>query len=1116
MSHQVFISYCTEDTDVADSVCAALEKGGVECWMAPRDVRPGENWGRSIIKAIGASKLMVLVFSGHTNSSRHVNNEIERAVSHRVTIMPFRIEKVQPSEDLELFISSCHWLDAYTPPMEPKIAQLVAAVRSVLGLENAAVAAPVPAAQPAAKPAPPDETGELSYHHFVVMRREDGSQWELGRGAMGVTYKAMDSRLRRPVALKVVSPELLATGSAREKFLLEAQATAALQHPNIASIYYFGEQDDSCFYAMEFVDGYTLEELVRTQGPLNTEDALSVAAQTAAALGAAHESGMIHRDIKPTNIMVLRKTDGTLSVRVIDFGLAAAVGGDHANAENFEGTPLYASPEQLDQSALDARSDVYSLGATLYFALAGKPPFEGTVAQIASRQIMQPFPADSLHEAPAEVVSLVARMMHRDPGHRPQSGGDARSEIESILRDYQMAGQQTAVEWMAGRFSSINRVGPIEGGSLYRVASPAGDGDLAVMCFDTSARGLAVADRINDMAPRISALSSPAARRVYEMAEVKDGLVLVTEWLSGTRLLSVLRVRRTLPPDEAARVLGPLAAALDEAAAAGLPLPQFGLREILLQPPQKPETRLDEWEGLRPVVDFLPVGEAVEADVNTTIVSNSALAQITSYEASNRSPAALIASLAYEILGGMSAPGLGPYVPLAELSQQANAALREVFQNPQDNTTATTLMLKVLPPQRAAASSAPAPAQAKRKQPPPRPRAAAAQMPVQNVAQSAETEHSFQPPAAVATLPPAAKNKKGLIVGAAAAALVIIGGAFFALRGGGSGSGAPVAESTPAPAGPKTAKAAATPAEPSGPAKELFAEAKKSEDRQDFIGALDIYAKVLKSNPADGTAKTRAENVIARLEEKPETLASNTQLLGALRSLAGTGLNRAKVFLGILLRDTDPRESVKLFSAAAEQGDRRAMVALGLELAKGEGVKLDNVEAAIWLKKAADLGDPEGMFAYGECLEMGRGVNKDLAGAAAMYSKAVAMGVVAAKSKLGDFYRKGLGVPAVDLQEAFRLFQEAAADGFLEAQGNLGVMYMLGESVPADPLKAFELWKDGAEKGDPICMRFYAMALEEGVNGRPDPAAARDWYIKAARLGNPLAIEWCVQNGVNF
>jgi ABC-type amino acid transport substrate-binding protein len=145
MAHEVFISYCSEDKAVADAVCAGLEGGRVRCWIAPRDVAPGANWGRSIVHAITASKVMVVIFSGHTNRSRHVMNEIERAVSHGVTILPFRIEDVAPSEDLELFISSCHWLDALTPPIEAKIAELVRAVRRVLGHETVDEAAGVQA-----------------------------------------------------------------------------------------------------------------------------------------------------------------------------------------------------------------------------------------------------------------------------------------------------------------------------------------------------------------------------------------------------------------------------------------------------------------------------------------------------------------------------------------------------------------------------------------------------------------------------------------------------------------------------------------------------------------------------------------------------------------------------------------------------------------------------------------------------------------------------------------------------------------------------------------------------------------------------------------------------------
>ncbi|MFM8457975.1 MAG: tetratricopeptide repeat protein, partial [Chthoniobacterales bacterium] len=482
-----------------------------------------------------------------------------------------------------------------------------------------------------------------------------------------------------------------------------------------------------------------------------------------------------------------------------------------------------------------------------------------------------------------------------------------------------------------------------------------------------------------------------------------------------------------------------------------------------------------------------------------------------------RSPAALIASLAYEILGGMSAPGLGPYVPLAELSQEANAALREVFQNPQHATTATTLILKVIPAQKTASAT---PAQhaehAPRKTAPPRRRQVGVPPTQHSAPEQASAETSFQQAVAIPSAH-AAKSKTGILIGAAAAALVVLaGGAFFLMRDGDARQTADASASVSSSSA-SSVSAPAKSAPPAGSADKLLAEAKRSEDRQDFVGALSIYAQILGANASDTEAKRRAENSIARLEEKAGELGSNTQLLEALRSLAGAGLERASFFLGLLLRDIDPAESVKLFTAAAQQGDRRAMLALGKQLAKGGGVRRADLDgAAMWFKKAADAGDAEGMLYYGECLELGKGVPQNLPAAAALYSKAVALGDVAAKSKLGNMYRNGLGVPKVDQAEAFRLFQEAAADGFLEAQGNLGVMYINGESVPPDPAKAVALWKDGAEKGDPHCMHLYAMSLEGGALGRPDPAAAREWYIKAARAGSAASAQWCAENGVDF
>lgn len=1097
MSHRVFISYCHEDSEVARRVCEGLENAGIACWMAPRNVRPGENWGRSIIKALGSSKVMVLIFSEHTNESRHVNNEIERAVSHRVPIIPFRIANVQPSEDLELFISSCHWLDAVHPPLEPKIAELTLAVRGAIGNEEPE---PAPAPAPAPTPAPAGATDELAFHHFVVMRREDGSPWELGRGAMGVTYKAMDSRLRRKVALKVVSPELLATGSAREKFLLEAQATAALQHPNIASIYYFGEQDGACFYAMEYVDGPTLEHLVQQHGPLPTEEALHIASQAAAALGAAHETGMVHRDIKPSNLMVVRKADGSVSVRIIDFGLAAAAGGE---SQGFEGTPLYASPEQLDQSTLDARSDVYSLGAVLYFALTGQPPYQGTYAQIASRQIMGPFPAEPLQGQPPEIIRLVQRMMDRDPAARPQSGGDARSEIEGILRDFHRSGEQTAMEWMAAHFGAIDRVGPIEGGSIFRVSTAPGSEELAVLCFDTSARGLAVADRVREVAPVIKSLAAPAVRRVRDMADVKDGFVLVTEWLTGTRLLSVLRVRRVLPATEAGRVLAPLAEALDEAAANSLPLPQLTLREILIQPGEKPETPLDQWPGLRPVLDLLPVGEATEADVNTTITRSSALAQVTSYEASERSPAALIGSLAYEILGGMSSPGLGPYVPLAELSQDANAVLRDIFQNPQTPTAASEVVRRILPVRRAAGPAAGAP-----------PRAPAAPGKFKRRAE-------LVPPQTAATkapdssTPAARRPKTGLLVGAAVAGALLLGGLAFIFVPRTPPAKPP--EVPPAHQGkPVTAAAESAPAAPEPPGDDPLQKAKSLERDQDFVGALAIYAGEFARNPRSKELSALCDNAIARLEEKSDTFRGNQDLQRTLRQLSDAGHARAASLLAEFLQQESPTESYALYESAAALGDRHAMVMAGLMLASGQGTERSEEKAVAWFKKSSDLGYPFGMRCYAEMLIDGRGIAPNPEEASRLYSAAASLGDIPSKYQLADLHRRGIGVPAVDYTTALRLFQEVIEEGYISALADLGVMHINGQGTAADPARAVALWKEGAEKGDAQCMHLYGLSLMDGAVGQPDIAAGKEWLRKAARLEHQPAIQWLIENGETF
>src|SRR5215468_6400692 len=173
----------------------------------------------------------------------------------------------------------------------------------------------------------------LVFGDFEVERRADGSYWELGRGGMGVTYLATDKVLRRKVALKVIDTPTASTDrnsqTARERFLREARAAAALRHPNVAAVYRFGAVPDGsrCFYAMELVEGETLETHVRKHGPLNPKLVLEIAIQIAHALTAAAAQGLIHRDLKPGNIMLKPGNAGVtdLEVKIIDFGLAKAI-----------------------------------------------------------------------------------------------------------------------------------------------------------------------------------------------------------------------------------------------------------------------------------------------------------------------------------------------------------------------------------------------------------------------------------------------------------------------------------------------------------------------------------------------------------------------------------------------------------------------------------------------------------------------------------------------------------------------------------------------------------------------------------------------------------------------
>ena len=199
------------------------------------------------------------------------------------------------------------------------------------------------------------------FEHFQVLLR-DGKPVELGRGGMGVTYKAIDTNLGTPVALKVINQAYLDSELMRQRFVAEARAAAGLRHPNVASVFHLGKSGEDYFYAMELVEGERLDRILRFRGPLETGLVLEIADQIAAALSAAYKKGLVHRDIKPANLMVVFGEQGKIAVKVIDFGLAQTFRlpdlypNDHQSGA-FCGTPQFASPEQCAGKEIDIRSD---------------------------------------------------------------------------------------------------------------------------------------------------------------------------------------------------------------------------------------------------------------------------------------------------------------------------------------------------------------------------------------------------------------------------------------------------------------------------------------------------------------------------------------------------------------------------------------------------------------------------------------------------------------------------------------------------------------------------------------------------------------------------------------
>ncbi len=257
--------------------------------------------------------------------------------------------------------------------------------------------------------------------HYEILEK-------LGRGGMGVVYKARDARLDRFVALKFLPPEFSGDAEANARFMQEARAASALEHPNICTIHDIGTTDDGrLFIVMPFYSGQTLKYRIQ-DGPLSVEESVDVGRQIARGLAPAHDAGIVHRDIKPANIMVTDQGE----VTILDFGVAKLEGSDFTKTGTTLGSVSYMSPEQTRGEQVDGRSDLWSLGVVLYEMLTGSRPFTGDYDQAVAYAILNQDPqlvSEVDHDIPEYVVDIIQRLLRKDPGERIQMA----SQVVNIL-----------------------------------------------------------------------------------------------------------------------------------------------------------------------------------------------------------------------------------------------------------------------------------------------------------------------------------------------------------------------------------------------------------------------------------------------------------------------------------------------------------------------------------------------------------------------------------------------------------------------------------------------------------------------------------------------------------
>ena len=388
----------------------------------------------------------------------------------------------------------------------------------------------------------------------------------IGKGGMGVVYKARDTRLQRDVALKMLLTDVADVEETRERFIREARAAADLRHRNIIQVYDFGEENGRAFFVMELLSGDSLAAELKRGEPLPLDRAIRIMTEICDGLAFAHSKSIVHRDLKPANLFVT--ADGTM--KILDFGLARIASSKLTRSGLVFGTPDYMSPEQVRGKVADHRSDIFSAGAVFYQILSGKKPFAAGSLPMVMRKVVEADPA-RLTAVPPALARVITKALQKDPAERYQS-------VDALVADLRAVGAAPAAEQEAslpvekiGRYEILERVGRGGMGVVYRARDPVLDRDVAIKSIpgDFTADEV-TAGQFEREARAAARLQHPNIITIYELGEADGSPYIVMEFLGGTDLEGLMWRDPPLSLGDKVRLMTQLCAGLSFAHTQGI------------------------------------------------------------------------------------------------------------------------------------------------------------------------------------------------------------------------------------------------------------------------------------------------------------------------------------------------------------------------------------------------------------------------------------------------------------------------------------------------------------------------------------------------------------------